>query len=425
MIIGFRAAMAILALLMAGEALAETRLPDNDENQFNNTPGRSEVIDVLRLDSAGKPRGVQISGNLGAVLGKFDTADWYRFKIPPGQWKLQFLLNETPMTTMAMYLYRNPNAAPIEKGRGNDFERFERTLDAGDYFLQIFTTPGSANGRLLRYSLSVQSALVPLPDTAGPACSSAQNLGRITKSARIQGSLSPAEPVDAYQFYIEGDAQAQVTRQNGWIGNTVTLIARNGDAAFTLAEPDKPGSKIYWIDPGFYCLKLQLPATSGESNYDVDVIAPASGIRPIQPPPGGAFVTQYDLGNLSENGRYKDQRYINRFAAPELVPSREHTIREWISAEQRENWYGFTVNRGGKLKIDVQRTFNRIGLELRDESGAIVATGQSTGTPLDRYLPSTNLSATLEPGHYHIRLSYLSDRAPGTSYSMQVFFVED
>src|SRR5690606_5998708 len=123
-------------------------------------------------------------------LGKFDTADWYKFRIPSGQWKLNFLLNETPMTTMAMFLYRDPNAKPLVEGITNDFEQFDYEFASGDYYLKIFTKPEWGKGQLLRYSLSVTAALVPLPDTAGPGCGTAQNLGKVAKSARIQGSLS-------------------------------------------------------------------------------------------------------------------------------------------------------------------------------------------------------------------------------------------
>jgi hypothetical protein len=419
--------LVIFALLHPALAEADTWEPDNDESGLNNSFAKAQPIDALRIDSSGKPRGARVAGSLGVVLGnKFDTEDFYKFSIPAGtKWKLEFFMRELPDTTVAIELFDKPGGKWIGRGQGNPTETIIIDLEGGTYYIRLFTSVGSANGREVTYDLAITPVFVPIPGTPGPDCANAADLSADPNKRRVTGTLSPANTTASYSFYLTQGAQFQVSRLNSLRNYEVHLIERTVRNRFWVARKAEPeGSIMLLLDPGYYCLQMSNTQLSAPANYDVDLSIVFAGWRPSSTRAGALAVTSLNLGNLSENGKYKNSRYAV-YPAPNsvLASGTEYRLREWIGISAPEQWYQFMLTESGSLHVALRRLHRPAGFEVLDSAGRTLMVGQPSGSPLMDYLPEVTGDSKIGPGMYYLRMSALGTSGPGTGYDAAVFFV--
>ncbi|MGD9658949.1 MAG: hypothetical protein AB7U61_15160 [Methylocystis sp.] len=402
-------------------ALADSWLPDNDQSGFNNSFERAEIIDALRIGPNGQPRGVHVTGALGIVIGGFDTEDYYKFSIPGGtRWKLNFFMKELPDTTVAIEVFDRPGGGdPIARGQGNPVEFFTLELAGGTYYLRIFTSPGSANGRHVTYDLAITPTFLPIPDTPGPDCKTGSDLSSNPDGRRVQGTLDPSNPTASYRFYLTVSGTASVTRFHTLFDQQIDVIDRNDGGRFMVAGRGRPRPDLhYLLDPGFYCLQIFNRHPVPPINYDVALSLPLGALRPGPSTEEAPFVTELDVGIFSQNGLYKGTRYVrgDNHLPPALDPFKQYTLREWIGTNEAEQWLKFSIPRSGKLTSGLYRLYRPVGLEILDEIGRTIAVGQSSGVPPLDFLPPVQLEARIAAGVYYVRLTSLSTAGPGTSY---------
>jgi len=419
------AAAVVFACLISTQCLSRSELPDFNGSQHpNNDFATAPEIDVLRLDSNGNAQGIYRTEELGAVLpGRFDSQDIYRFTIPPGNsYRLGFFLREQPQFTVAIEVFRDPNSDPIGGGIGNPNERFILDLSPGLYYIRIFTTALDDIKRV--YDLTVSPELLRLPDQAGPDCTTSVNLGEIVGNRRVTGSLDAANSIDAYQFRVPTGFFGGASTFSTLRDYDVYIVPRNSGERFKVAERNGhsyPSLPARLFDPGFYCVLIQREQLSGPINYDVDIISLRSGLPMGLTPQMSQFITTIDLGVLRSNGHYGDTRYVEEHPPMQLKPSRQYVLREWIGIADPSQWLRFSLPEPSFLKLGLYKLTDNVGIEVLSASGVTVAVGQSSGSLLDGFVLDVKLEADLPSGDYFVRLVYLGQRGPGTSYALEAF----
>lgn len=405
---------------------ADTWTPDHDGNGFNNSFERAVDLGELR------PAGISVREQLGRVPWGFDTVDVYRFVFPAGvnDFLLSVDLDEEPDTSMWIEVYDRDRKLALPPSIGNANEQIRLPLSAGLYYLKVLTNPGIANGRNLRYTLTVKPVEVPLPEQGGTACAGAPNVGNLGVAREVSGNLNEVRRSSVYALHVPFGAALngsmfglQPSRRY-----VVSVIDRLTGNSIRFRDTELQTQGIM-IDPGFYCLRIESAGFAGLGNYRGRFNALRAGIMPGNDKQRAQNIIAMELGNLTPNGSYSlVSRYLH-FQQPGVQPNipsvvshnYDYVIRDWVGVDARTQFYWFNLP-PGQSKIDVrlinQMAFTRVSIE--DENGNALATSQVDSSSLNpEIMPSQSLSTILPSGRrYYLRIDYLSNSTPGTSFGV-------
>ncbi len=421
-----RILLTVLLILATSAALAESWTPPSDYDGGavnNNGFDRAGDLGSLTQPDFNTPSDKAEPGALGVVAkNRFDTLDIYRFNIPANQWLVHFRLGETPARTMWLFVH-NARGEIIWRSRGGDEEDFILGLSAGDYFASVWTDPGVANGRMLKYDLSIQARLVPQADNAGASCSNAPVLDGYQHTVNLQGALENPNDRDAYVLFLPGDSHPFSVR----VGRhyRMWMVDPYDNTRITLQEGAHDNLETRAYDPGYYCLYVDNSSVSGPANYSATLnpqIDPL-GPRDVRGDPQSS-IRNFNKGPLTRNGQYGKSRYIDRgqdnnAPDPTLTPSHIYVVTEWLKPQQ-SHWLMFDLpGAQSELELTVLRTNALVRASIVDATGTLLAVASSNGTSLvNGFLPNQHLTVQLPRGRYHLVLTELGGTRTGTPYTI-------
>lgn len=416
---------AVIAFASTVAVAQDSWTPDHDGNGYNNSFERA--IDIGQLT----PTGVNIKEQLGVVPWGFDTRDFYKFVFPSGvnDFQLSVKLDEQPDTSMWINIYDQTQKL-VYASIGSADETFSIPLASGVYYLEVLTSREVANGRNLIYTLSAKPVEIPLPDKGGLACRGAPAIGAFSdQGQQIEGNLNEGKRWSTYSFYspygfaLTGNMFGEQPSRR----YVLTVINRlNGDS-IRFRDSNLQNEGIM-LDPGFYCLRIESAGNSGFGNYRGRFAALRAGLFPGNTKPRAQNIIDMELGNLTRNGFYGFvSRYVH-YQKPGEIPNvptviergHEYVIRDWVGNDARTQYYWFNLPSQSRIEL---RLFNQMAFArafIEDLEGNVLASTTVDGSPLDpELLPSQSLVTTLASGkRYYIRISYLSNSAPGTSFGV-------
>ena len=401
----------ILAFLGQPLSAQDSQTPDHDGNDVNDSC--RTAIDVGEIGYP-QPRPVQKTGELARVYGdKYDTRDFYRFGVSANNYNVRFQTNENPPGSMHLRFFNSNCIEFLPPAIGNYYEDVTYLLSPGFYYVVAETLPNRDYNS--QYTITLTPTLVPTYDTAGPSCAGAQNLGRLT-SQDLTGSLSPTNTTDAYSFYAPKNFQINAFRQTQPRTYEVTVVDRLTNRRFSITDSN------LWMqfDPGFYCLLLEQPGLNTTFSYRLAIFTQDIGYAStLDRPQTAGNLAGYSLGNLSSNG-YRQDRYVDRYAAPILVRSMQYVIRDWVGLGAAEQWYRFDLPEASTVQVHLSNLLRSARTEIRRADGTLVgATSVTTpSNPFNDRLVSQEYRGNLAPGIYYARTVYLSSSAPGTDYHL-------
>lgn len=421
----FRLGVFLLAL-GASISSATTTLPDTDETQSNNTPARAENLGELRLTASPSTDRVRIrrTGQLGQVLGGFDTVDYYKFDVVEEHTIVRFQSTEAPQFSSYVTLTAAGGDTPTEL-RGNAGEFFQLPLPRGRYFLALATSPPAARGRLVEYSFDLEASRSPAPNFGHPSCRGAPLLGAVPRTGiEVVGSLQQSNWVSAYSFVVETGGQFGAT------------LIHNGDAVATLyagtrpdapipggwsMRPGSPATGSVLLDPGLYCIAVHYPACAPHhrcltpnppvtvQNYKLQLVA-----HPIGPPGAptkerALQLTLFDVGEASSNGYYQHSRHLYAYRTGAGVPAAHirgrHVLREMVDSRRPELFVSFGVETARRYKFQVDDLLEPVRAQVLNASGHLISELPSTPQPrFDGSIRSLYLEVDLVPGSYYVRI---------------------
>ncbi|CAM5370247.1 hypothetical protein MAUB1S_06343 [Mycolicibacterium aubagnense] len=421
----------VFLMLLSSAALAESWTPPSDYDGGvvnNNSFDRAGDLGSLTQPDFNTPSDKAEPGWLGVVAkGKFDTVDFYRFSIPANQWLVHFHLSETPAQTMWLFV-NNARGEIIWRSRGGMEEDFILGLSAGDYFASVWTDPGVANGRMLRYDLTIQARLVPQTDNAGASCSYAPVLDGKQHTVNLQGSLDNPSDSDAYVLFLPGDSHPFTVR----VGRhyRMRMVDPYDNTKITLQEGPHDVLETNAYDPGYYCLYVDNSSVSGPANYSatlnpqIDPLGPRDVLGDPQ-----SSIKNFNKGPLKRNGQYGKSRYIDRTQDnnppdPALAPSHIYIVTEWLPPQQSHRLMFDLASAQNELDLTVLRTNTLVRASIVDTTGNLLATASSNGTSLvNGFLPNQHLEVQLPRGRYYLVMTELGGTRIGTPYTISAMSV--
>lgn len=394
---------------------------DNDANPLNNNFEVAEDFGTLGSDQTGQPRTRVRLGLLGAVHGGFDSADYFKFRLPSNIFDVRITLRETPSATMWIMIYDQyrRELIRVDQGRWNQNENVVLTLGSGFYFVAVFTDSPTANGRRLEYELKIEPVIAALPNLGSADCRLAQSFTEVSSGRMFNGSLTAASPKITFPIFIRrGSKLIVATSVFPRIYNAALIDRPTGDQ-IALVYAGGPSFREIALDPGMFCLEISAGAVmSPPINFQFELSAPNMGFPPGARRENAPCLTMLDLGNLSRNGQYPNVRQpqaYNPNTPCSLDSGRHYVLREWVGAQQQEGWFSFILPRQQKIDVKMSNLFDRARIELRDQLGEILAISSSDGIPLSDQLPPQALSQVVPAGRYYLRVLYLGSRAEGTN----------
>jgi hypothetical protein len=407
---------------------AESFTPDHDGNGYNNSFERA--IDIGSLTSTG----VNIKEQLGVVPWGFDTTDFYKFVFPGGlnDMYLSVKLDEDPDTSMWINLYdaKKNVICPICPSIGSANETFSLPLAQGVYYIEILTDKRTANGRNLKYTISAKAVERPLPEKGGSACRGAPDLGALTNQSRtIEGNLNEVKRASFYSFHVpygtalSGNMLGEQPSQR----YVLTVIDRLNSRRIPFRNSTLKDVGVM-LDPGFYCLEIASVGFSGLGNYRGQFAALQAGLRPGGTKQLAQNIVDMELGNLSENGRYSTvSRYLH-YQKPGEQPNvptiiehnHYYVIRDWVGSSSRNQYYWFNLPERSRVEVRLVNQMASTRVFLEDQEGNVLASTIVDSSSLNPdLLPSQSLTTMLPSGkRYFLRINYLSNSAPGTSFGV-------
>lgn len=411
----------------AVSAQADSWTPDHDGNGFNNS--FEHAIDLGELKSSG----VSIQEQLGVVPWGFDTKDFYKFVFPGGvnDLNLAVALEEEPDTTIYIVVYYD-DGGKAHVSRFQDNENFSIPLSAGVYYIEVATTTGSAKDQNLKYTLEMRPVEIPLPDQGGVACKGAPEIGRVSSLREIEGNLSEGKQTSNYKFHTSSGSRVvgRVRAHQASKRYLLTLTDRLTGARLQLPTQDPMKIEGLEIDPGFYCFEIESVGTSGYGNYKAEISALQAGLFPGYSKNRAQNIIDMELGNLSENGNYRSKsRYINHQNPgdhpniPTIITlGHFYIIRDWVGTNARNQYYWFNLPGESKVELRLYNLMASARAFIEDDDGNILASTVVVGNSLDPEKMATQSLITTLPGdeQYYVRISYLSNSSPGTSFGVSL-----
>ncbi|QAZ44192.1 hypothetical protein [Mesorhizobium sp. Pch-S] len=421
-----RILLTVLLIFVSSAALAESWTPPSDYDGGavnNNSFDRAGDLGSLTQPDFNTPADKAEPGALGVVAtNKFDTLDIYRFNVPANQWLVHFHLAERPLRSMWLFVH-NARGEMIWRSRGGDEEDFILGMSPGDYFVSVWTDPGVANGRMLKYDLTIQARLVPQTDNAGARCSSAPLLDGYQNTVNLRGSLDNPSDSDAYVLFLPGDSHPFSVR----VGRhyRMRMVDPYDNTRITLQEGPHDDLETKAYDPGYYCLYVDNSSVSGPANYAATVnpqIDPL-GPRDVRGDPQSS-IRNFNKGPLRKNGQYGKSRYIDRTQDnnapdPALAPSHIYVVTEWLRPQQSHRLMFDLTGAQNQLELTVLRTNALVRTSIVDASDNLLAVASSNGTSLvNGFLPNQHLTVQLPQGRYYLVLTELGGTRTGTPYTI-------
>ena len=413
---------AIVLMLTAGTASAEcdgaSCLPDNDETNFNNDFSSAEDLQILGtpLDGGGY-KSASEKGHLGLVNKKFDSADFYKFRLPPGTHKVFIRIAETPLTSQWLVVYADDSQhTQLAYEKGGDNDQTTLTLSEGVYYVAVRTDDTVTKPRARSYVLDIAPTLIPIPDTASYGCNQYPNGGEMLPNQRFKGSIDAAKSTDSYNFYISTSQAFFAQRLTyDWRYEVRLVHQQEPWKTFLLVGLDSNSSSFFLFDPGFYCVVISAPVTAAQ-NYELQLDAGGrSGPSTTKDGAGGIGLT--DVGVLSHNGEYKNGRYVNLDPSGGVNLDKPMVLREWVGASKQYNWYLIDIASEAHIRLKATHALEALDIRIVRADNTVEGIGVSEGSSFTHELPPYVLDIPkVSAGRHYLVVRYAGSGSAGTPY---------
>ena len=329
-----------------------TRLPDDSI---------ATARDLGFLDSFRK-----IRGSLGVKGGTFDLDDYYKFKVASNNTNVVLSLRNLDANANLRLLGTGGTSLAVSRKRGKKTDQIEKSLNAGDYYIQV-SQDGRAN---TGYTLvaSPQDA-IPTPGGGGsgggsgsgggngsttfpPATSpssdpgdrltNAFNIGTLSGKTAYKETLSKTDAADLYRFTVSQGSTVRILTNDIQGGDATTTLIYDirGNQVVDGQDVLASGSVINKaLGAGTYFIGVQSQTlTADQLSYTLQLQQDAvTNLNPTSDPPlglGGAT----DLGVITGSKEVRQTVSTSDSTNPALVGTFDSTdIYKFSLASEASN----------------------------------------------------------------------------------------
>ncbi len=269
--------------------------------------------------------------------------------------------------------------------RGTNNETISRELSVGDYSVRVYA-PRTGD---VDYTLDLEFA----SQSQGPndnSIGSAQNLGNLARSRRINDSIGTSDANDYYRFSLN-DRSDFALALSGLSGNASVELLNSRGA--TIASSTNRGTNAENIgrtlESGDYFVRVFPNKNNLNTNYTLDLSAS------IAEPPDLA-------GNSTRNARN-----IGKLSGA-------RTFSDIVSNNDTDDYYRFRLSESSEFDLSLSGLSANANVQLLNNRGNVVATSTQRGTRRE------NISEVLGKGNYFVQVNYPGNKNSSTEYTLDL-----
>ncbi len=302
-------------------------------------------------------------------VGRNDRNDVYRFSLSRES-EFSLLLNGLTENADVRLLDSRGRAIETSTTKKEDAERIERTLAAGDYFIEVLSYKQSDTAYKLQLSATEAQS-----DLDG-SLSTANDIGTLGRNNRLNlirsGDIGSANSDDYYRFDVNGSLDLEIrlmlleTNANIQLlnsrGQLIQASANGGNASETISKR---------LETGQYYLRVY--SDSPESTYYF--LSLAATVIPTD----GAGNT---LGNALNIGDLNGDR----------------TFQDFIGTEDTNDYYRFNLQNNSNFTLSLSDLSSDAEVQLLDNTGQVIESSTGAGSSTE------TITRSLTAGRYYVRV---------------------
>ncbi len=241
-------------------------------------------------------------------------------------------------------------------------------LDAGNYFIQVFSKPGANTD----YALSINSTAVSL-DFAGNTLTTARQIAVGSTRTTFTDWVGSTDTNDYYRLSINQNSRLNVAFTSLSSNINIQLLDINGSTIASASNIDFIDEVIgaigNQVSAGTYFIRVS-PTNGVNTNYDLSVAA-----------------TPQDFAGNSIN----TARQIN-------VGTTATTFTDWVGVADTDDFYRFTLNQNSNFNLSLSGLSGDADVRLLDGTGNFIASSTAFGAS------NEFINRQLNAGNYFIRV---------------------
>ncbi|NEP78327.1 MAG: pre-peptidase, partial [Okeania sp. SIO3B3] len=326
-------------------------------------------------DLAGNNRGN--ARNIGSLsgsrdfeefVGETDRNDYYRFTLDHRS-ELDLSLDDLSANANLQLLRNNGSVIRTSRRGGSNEESISQTLDAGTYFVRVFSA-GNAN---TDYDLDLSAEAVGPRDLAGNNRGNARNIGSLSGSRDFEEFVGETDRNDYYRFTLDHRSELDLSLDDLSANANLQLLRNNGSVIRTSRRGGSNEESIsQTLDAGTYFVRV-FSVGNANTDYDLDLSAEVVGARDLA---GNNRGNARNIGSLSGSRDFE----------------------EFVGETDRNDYYRFTLDNRSELDLSLDDLSANANLQLLRNNGSVIRTSRRGGSNEE------SISQTLDAGTYFVRV---------------------
>ena len=381
------------------------------------------TIPIDKVQDIGK-LGVSIPTINGTVNSQ-NFSQYYQFQLDENS-KVDLKLSGLTDNADIILLTSLGNEIVAARQTGNVDEIISRNLNAGVYYLRVYSGSQSATGTSYKLDASAVSLGVTPVDNAGNSIDKAKDLGRLTttvnKTTDFIGDFNGLsyDYADYYKFQVAENSAVTLKFTDPSIKAKINLLNASGTdistSGFPSSTANTDGNITRNLSAGTYFVNVSstggfaggLTGTTGSiastgTSYQLETSAVSLGIAPVDNA-GNSLDRAKDLGALTSTVT-KTNDFIG-------------TFNQFVSDPY--DYYKFQLTDSSTIALKLNSPNNTAAFTLLDVDGNKI----NTLVPLADTPPAGTISQALRAGTYYISVnSTVSDpfgaKQTGTNYQLE------
>ncbi|WP_202220170.1 pre-peptidase C-terminal domain-containing protein [Okeania sp. KiyG1] len=347
----------------------EPTIEENDSlTNHNNPKTRTQRRAGNTLSTARNIGRLSGSRDFEDFVGGTDRNDYYRFTLD-NRSELDLDLDDLSANANLQLLRNNGSVISTSRRGGSNEESISETLNAGTYFVRVFSV-GNAN---TDYDLDLSVEVVGAPDLAGNNRGNARNIGRLSGSRDFEDFVGGTDRNDYYRFTLDNRSELDLDLDDLSANANLQLLRNNGSVISTSRRGGSNEESISeTLNAGTYFVRV-FSVGNANTDYDLDLSVEVVGAPDL---------AGNNRGNARNIGRLSGSR----------------DFEDFVGGTDRNDYYRFTLDNRSELDLDLDDLSANANLQLLRNNGSVISTSRRGGSNEE------SISETLNAGTYFVRV---------------------
>ncbi len=321
-----------------------------------------------------------------------DRKDYYKFTLTRRK-EFSLLLTNLSANANVQLLDADGRMIKSSTKRGADSESIAKVLNAGDYFVQVYSA-GKNVDTDYRLTLSANAVGFSKPDRVGNGRDTARNLGTLRRSKRAKDFVGSNDKNDFYRFNLSEESEFNLLLTGLEANANVRLMNSRGRVIQTSANRGEADERIErTLGAGDYFIHV-LPYKRSDTAYKLRLFATeTNNDNPDTGEPGNS------RGNARNVGTLRGDR----------------TFQDFIGSGDTNDYYRFDLERKSDFGLALTGLSADAEVQLLNGSGQVIESSTGPGSSTE------TITRSLNAGSYYVRVYPYSG---STNYTLNLSATE-